>query len=73
MIIKGLTYESYRLAALPAIGDPYEPESVSPESTRIIISNASIRELNSNSRSGKARCENDQHASMEYAGNCYSR
>ena len=47
--------------------------SINPEATTMEIDNNCIREISRNSRSGKLRCENDQHASMEYSGRRYSR
>ena len=47
--------------------------SISRETTRMVIDNSCISEIKNNSRSGKSRCESDQHSSMEFAGTRYSR
>ena len=47
--------------------------SISRETTCMVIDNSCISEIKNNSRSGKSRCESDQHSSMEFAGTRYSR
>ena len=37
------------------------------------IDSQALRIINDRAKTGKQRCENDQNASIEYAGICYSR
>ena len=70
---KSLRREPYRLKTRIVNEGSSVEVTINPTATRIEVDREVVRVLRDNSLVGKKRCENDQHASMEYAGICYSR